>query len=129
MYYDCAIITKEENDEKSFFKKALAVILASAVTVSVTPQSNVTTALSARRYVSLNTTFKTLKTGQKGYKLYLKNNTSDWKIRQVTTSDKSICTVYGKTESDVLLKAKKEGRATVKVRIDTKKEPKTTRKH
>lgn len=114
--------------KRVFFKKALAVILASAVTVSVTPQSNVTTALSARRYVSLNTTFKTLKTGQKGYKLYLKNNTSDWKIRQVTTSDKSICTVYEKTESDVLLKAKKEGRATVKVRIDTKKRTKNNTK-
>lgn len=107
--------------KRVFFRKALAVILASAVTVSVAPQRNLTTALSARRYVSLNTTFKTLKTGQKGYKLYLKNNTADWKIRKVTTSDKSICTVYGKTESDVLLKAKNEGRATIKVQLSTKK--------
>lgn len=37
------------------------------------------------------------------------------------TSDKSICTVYGKTESDVLLKAKSEGRATIKVQLSTKK--------
>ena len=106
--------------KNNIIKKALAVILSSAVVITTLPQENLITASAAKKNVSLNTTFKTLKIG-KSYKLKLKNNTINWKIKKVTTSNKKICTVYNKKSTTVLLKGKNEGRATIKIKIKTNK--------
>lgn len=106
--------------KNNIIKKALAVILSSAVVITTLPQENLITTSAAKKNVSLNTTFKTLKIG-KSYKLKLKNNTINWKIKKVTTSNKKICTVYNKKSTTVLLKGKNEGRATIKIKIKTNK--------
>ena len=74
---------------KCFLKKALASILSSAMIVSAVPQADLATISAAKKNVGLNTTFKTLKVG-KSYKLKLKNNSINWKIQKVSTTNKKI---------------------------------------
>ncbi len=108
--------------KKNLIKKVFAVSLSIAMACSLLPAANPVTASAAAPYVSLKTTFKTLKVGQK-YKMTLKNNTNavSWKIRKVETTDKTIATVYGKTTSQVMIKGKSEGRATIRVHLKTSK--------
>lgn len=105
--------------KKSFMTRVLAVSLSAAMAFSMSSASNLVTA-SAASTVNLKTTFKTLKVGQK-YKLTLKKNTLNWKITKVTTTNKKICTVYGKTASSVMLKGKGVGRAKISVKVKTTK--------
>ncbi|MDE7310880.1 MAG: Ig-like domain-containing protein [Eubacterium sp.] len=105
--------------KQKFMKKALAVALSTAMVFSASSVSGMQSASAAAKFVGLNTTFKTLKVGQKDYKLKLVNNTQNWKINKVSTSNKQIATVYGKKASYVLLKGKSEGRATIKVSLKT----------
>lgn len=113
--------------KKNLIKKVFAVSLSIAMACSLIPAANPVTASAAAPYVSLKTTFKTLKVGQK-YKMTLKNNTINWKIKKVETTDKTICTVYGKTTSSVMLKGKSEGRATIRVKLSTTKRKKNNTK-
>lgn len=106
--------------KKNLIKKVFAVSLSIAMACSFLPAANPVTASAAAPYVSLKTTFKTLKVGQK-YKMTLKNNKINWKIKKVETTDKTIATVYGKTTSQVMIKGKSEGRATVRVHVKTTK--------
>ncbi len=108
--------------KKSFMTRVLAVSLSAAMAFSVSSASNLMTA-SAASTVNLKTTFKTLKVNQK-YKMTLKNNTLNWKITKVQTSNKKICTVYGKTSSYVMLKGKGVGRAKITVTVKTTKRKK-----
>jgi len=112
---------------KCFLKKALASILSSAMIVSAVPQADLATISAAKKNVGLNTTFKTLKVG-KSYKLKLKNNSINWKIQKISTTNKKICTVYKKKSTSVLLKGKNVGRATIKVKIKTSKRRKYNKK-
>lgn len=105
--------------KKSFMTRVLAVSLSAAMAFSMSSASNLMTA-SAASTVNLKTTFKTLKVNQK-YQLTLKNNTLGWKITKVTTSNKKICTVYGKKASSVMLKGKGVGRAKIQVKVKTTK--------
>ena len=105
--------------KKSFMTRVLAVSLSAAMAFSMSSASNLMTA-SAASTVNLKTTFKTLKVNQT-YKMTLKNNTLNWKITKVTTSNKKICTVYGKTASSVMLKGKGVGRAKITVKVKTTK--------
>lgn len=106
--------------KKNLIKKVFAVSLSIAMACSFLPAANPVTASAAAPYVSLKTTFKTLKVNQK-YKMTLKNNKISWKIKKVETTDKTIATVYGKTTSSVMIKGKSEGRATVRVHLKTTK--------
>lgn len=106
--------------KKNLIKKVFAVSLSIAMACSLLPAANPVTASAAAPYVSLKTTFKTLKVGQK-YKMTLKNNKVNWKIKKVETTAKSIATVYGKTTSSVMIKGKSEGRATIRVYLKTAK--------
>ena len=108
--------------KKSFMTRVLAVSLSAAMAFSVSSASNLMTA-SAASTVNLKTTFKTLKVNQT-YKMTLKNNTLNWKITKVQTTDKKICTVYGKTSSYVMLKGKGVGRAKITVTVKTTKRKK-----
>jgi len=110
---------KEEIMKGKFMKKALAAALSAAMVFSLPSFSGMQEASAASKFVGLNTSFKTLKVGQKNYKLKLVNNTMNWKIKKVTTTDKTIATVYGKTASYVKLKGKSEGRATIRVKVKT----------
>lgn len=105
--------------KKSFMTRVLAVSLSAAMAFSMSSASNLMTA-SAASTVNLHTTFKTLKVNQT-YKMVLKNNTLNWKITKVTTTNKKICTVYGKTASSVMLKGKGVGRAKITVKVKTTK--------
>ena len=105
--------------KKSFMTRVLAVSLSAAMAFSVSSASNLMTA-SAASTVNLKTTFKTLKVNQT-YKMTLKKNTLNWKITKVTTTNKKICTVYGKTASSVMLKGKGVGRAKITVKVKTTK--------
>ncbi len=105
--------------KKSFMTRVLAVSLSAAMAFSMSSASNLVTA-SAASTVNLKTTFKTLKVGQ-SYKMTLKNNTLNWKITKVTTTNKKICTVYGKTASSVMLKGKGVGRAKISIKVKTTK--------
>lgn len=105
--------------KKSFMTRVLAVSLSAAMAFSMSSASNLMTA-SAASTVNLKTTFKTLKVGQ-SYKMTLKNNTLNWKITKVTTTNKKICTVYGKTASSVMLKGKGVGRAKISIKVKTTK--------
>ena len=105
--------------KKSFMTRVLAVSLSAAMAFSMSSASNLMTA-SAASTVNLKTTFKTLKVNQK-YKLTLKTNTLNWKITKVKTTNKNICTVYGKTASSVMLKGKGVGRAKITVKVKTAK--------
>ncbi len=104
--------------KKKFMKKALAVVLSTAMTFTLSSTGQLQNASAAKKFVGLNTSFKTLKVGQT-YKLRLVNNTSSWKIKKVATTDKSIATVYGKKSSSVMIKGKGTGRATIRVSVKT----------
>ena len=105
--------------KKSFMTRVLAVSLSAAMAFSMS-SANSLVAASAASTVNLKTTFKTLKVNQT-YKMTLKKNTLNWKITKVTTTNKKICTVYGKTASSVMLKGKGVGRATITVKVKTTK--------
>lgn len=104
--------------KKKFMKKAFAVVLSTAMTFSLSSTVQLQTASAAKKFVSLNTSFKTLKVGQT-YKLRLVNNTSNWTIKKVATTNKTIATVYGKKSSSVMIKGKGTGRATIRVSLKT----------
>ena len=71
----------------------------------------------AQKQVKLNVSSKTLKAGQKGYKLRLVNNQQGWKIKKVTTTDAAVCKPYGKKKTYVLLKGKGKGSAVIRVKV------------
>lgn len=104
--------------KKNLIKKVFAVSLSIAMACSLLPASKPVTASAAAPYVSLKTTFKTLKINQ-NYKMTLKNNSLNWKIKKVGTTDKTIATVHSKTASSVMIKGKSEGRATISVSLKT----------
>ncbi len=114
-------------------KLEVAVLLAAVMTCSA-PASTWMPALTAsaavKAQVRLNVESKTLKAGQKDYKLKLVNNKQKWKIRKVTTTKASVCKPYGRKNTYVLLKGKKKGTATIRVktvRTVTKNGKKTTK--
>ncbi len=107
--------------KKNLITKVLAVSLSFAMACSATVTKPITASAAAGGpYVSAWTTFKTLKVKQT-YWLKLKNNTIDWKVKRVTTSDKTTVMVYNKTTERVKLKGKKVGRATVHMYLETSK--------
>ena len=71
----------------------------------------------AQKQVSLNVRSKTLKVGQKDYKLKLVNNRQGWKIKKVTTTDAAVGKPYGKKKTYVLLKGKGKGSAVIRVKV------------
>lgn len=71
----------------------------------------------AQKQVKLNVKSKTLKVGQKGYKLKLVNNQQGWKIKKVTTTNAAVCKPYGKTKTYVLLKGKGKDSAAIQVKV------------
>ena len=75
------------------------------------------TSAAAQKQVKLNVRSKTLKVGQKGYKLKLVNNQQGWKIKKVTTTNAAVCKPYGKKKTYVLLKGKGKGSATIQVKV------------
>ena len=103
--------------KQKFMKKALAVVLSTAMTFSLSSMQ-IQTASAAKKFVSLNTTFKTLKVGQK-YSLKLKNNTISWKVKKAVSTDKAVANVYAKSASNVKIKGKSTGRATIRVNVET----------
>lgn len=105
--------------KQKFVKKALAVVLSTAMTFSLSSAAQMQTASAAKKFVSLNTTFKTLRVGQSNYKLKLTNNTIGWKVTKAVSTDKSIVAVQKKAASYVTLKGKSEGRATIRVSLKT----------
>lgn len=75
------------------------------------------TSAATQKQVKLNVRSKTLKVGQKGYKLKLVNNQQGWKIKKVTTTNAAVCKPYGKKKTYVLLKGKGKGSATIQVKV------------
>lgn len=114
-------------------KLEVAVLLAAVMTCSAPASagmSALTVSAAAKAQVRLNVESKTLKVGQKGYKLKLVNNNQKWKIQKVTTTKASVCKPYGRKNTYVLLKGKKEGTAAIRVkavRTVTKNGKKTTK--
>ncbi len=113
--------------KKGGMKKVMAAVLAAAVAVSVFPAGRLTTVKAAKPYVSLRTSFKTLNIGQTN-RMTLKNNTLGWKIKKVSTKDRTIAMVYGKTASSFMIKGKSEGRTTVRAELKTAARKKFTQK-
>ena len=114
-------------------KLEVAVLLAAVMTCSAPACAGMpalTVSAAAKAQVRLNVESKTLKVGQKDYKLKLVNNKQNWKIRKVTTTKASVCRPYGRKNTYVLLKGKKKGTATIRVkavRTVTKNGKKTTK--
>ncbi len=114
-------------------KLEVAVLLAAVMTCSAPACAGMpalTASAAAKAQVRLNVESKTLKVGQKDYKLKLVNNKQNWKIRKVTTTKASVCRPYGRKNTYVLLKGKKKGTATIRVkavRTVTKNGKKTTK--
>lgn len=104
--------------KKNLMKKVFAVSLSIAMACSLAPASNPVTASAAAPYVSLRTTFKTLKVGGINT-MTLKNNSLGWKITKVATTDRTKVMVYNRTTSNFRMKGKAVGRATVKARLKT----------
>lgn len=105
--------------ETGIKKRVLLMMAAFIVAVSAGFAEKQTAVCAAGQNVGLNTSFKTLRAGQTGYKLKLKNNRLNWKIKKAVSSNKKVAAVYRKTSSYVLLKGKRTGRAVIKVRIKT----------
>lgn len=103
---------------KRFLKKACAVSLAVATAGSFLMTDRLVTASAAAPAVSLRTSFKTLRVGQKNV-MTLKNNTIGWKITKVATNDRTIAMVFGRTAKSFQIKGKAVGRTTVKARLKT----------
>lgn len=99
-------------------KKALAVSLSIAMTVSFLPADRVEAAVASKQYVSMRTTFKTLQVGQTN-RMTLKNNTAGWKIQKISTNDESIASVSGRTQTSFQIQAAAVGRTTVKAVLKT----------
>lgn len=99
-------------------KKALAVSLSIAMTVSFLPADRVEAAAASKQYVSMRTTFKTLQVGQTN-RMTLKNNTAGWKIQKISTNDESIASVSGRTQKSFQIQAAAVGRTTVKAVLKT----------
>lgn len=99
-------------------KKALAVSLSIAMTVSFLPADRVEAAAASKQYVSMRTTFKTLQVGQTN-RMTLKNNTAGWKIQKISTNDESIASVSGRTQKSFQIQAVAVGRTTVKAVLKT----------
>lgn len=114
-------------------KLEVAVLIAAVMTCSVPAfagMSALKASAAAKAQVGLNVESKTLKVGQKDYKLKLVNNKQKWKIQKVTTTKASVCKPYGRKNTYVLLKGKKKGTATIRVkavRTVTKNGKKTTK--
>lgn len=114
-------------------KTEVAVLLAFVMLCStaMVPCGPVLTAsAAAQKQVKLNVKSKTLKVGQKGYKLKLVNNKQGWKIKKVTTGNAAVCKPYGKKKTYVLLEGKGKGSATIQVKVTRtvlKKGKKTTK--
>lgn len=104
--------------KKSCVKRILAASLAVLMACPALPAIRTEAAKAAKPYVSLRTTFKTLKVGQTN-KMTLKNNTIGWKVKKVATDDRTIAMVYGKTESGFMMKGKSAGRTTVRAKLKT----------
>lgn len=112
----------------NLMKKAVAVTLSVAMACSASMMTNPTTASAAKK-VGVKTTFKTLKIGTK-HTLKVVNKTG-WKITKTNSSDKSIANAYfiSNSKGYVKVKAKSEGRATIKVTFkNTKTKAKATAK-
>ncbi len=114
-------------------KSEVAVLLAAVMACSAPAYAGMpalAASAAAKAQVRLNVESKTLKVGQKDYKLKLVNNKQNWKIQKVTTTKASVCKPYGRKNTYVLLKGKKKGTATIRVkavRTVTKNGKKTTR--
>lgn len=108
--------------KKNLMKKVFAVTLSVALACSLVPATNPVTA-SAAASVKLKTARKTLQVGDK-YKLTLKNNTLNWKVKKATSADSKIAKVYKVASKYVKVKGKSEGKAVVKVRVKTTKRKK-----
>ncbi len=115
----CKKKQEEEIMKKKFITKALAAALSASMAFSMSSAVPMTAASAAAKVVRLNTTYKTLRVGQKDYKLRLVSNTLNWKIKKASTTNKKIAMVYGKKASYVLLKGKSTGRATIKLSLKT----------
>lgn len=112
----------------NLMKKAVAVTLSVAMACSASMMTNPTTASAAKK-VGVKTTFKTLKIGTK-HTLKVVNKTG-WKITKTNSSNKSIANAYfiSNSKGYVKVKAKSEGRATIKVTFkNTKTKAKATAK-
>ncbi len=112
--------------KKSCVKRILAASLAVLMACPALPAIRPEAAKAKAPYVSLRTSFKTLKVGQTN-KMTLKNNTIGWKVTKVATSDRTIAMVYGKTESGFKIKGKSVGRATVRAKLKTNARKKTNK--
>lgn len=101
--------------------KLEAALLLAAVMACSAPASTGTLTLTASAatgtQVKLNVKSKTLKAGQKDYKLKLVNNKQKWKIKKATSTKASVCKPYGRKNTYVLLKGQKKGDATIRVKI------------
>ena len=115
----CKKKQEEEIMKKKFITKALAAALSASMAFSMSSAVPMTAASTTAKVVRLNTTYKTLRVGQKDYKLRLVSNTLNWKIKKASTTNKKIAMVYGKKASYVLLKGKSTGRATIKLSLKT----------
>ncbi len=75
--------------KKSCVKRILAASLAVLMACPALPAIRPEAAKAKAPYVSLRTSFKTLKVGQTN-KMTLKNNTIGWKVTKVATSDRTV---------------------------------------
>lgn len=113
--------------KKACVKRMVAASMAVLMACPGLPAVRAQAAQTAKNYVGLRTTFKTLQVGQKN-RMTLKNNTLGWKISKVATNDRQIAMVYGKTQSDFMIKGKSVGRTTVKARLKTSARKKSNTK-
>lgn len=100
--------------------KRLAAAALSAVmaftAAAVTDGTAVRAASKEEAYVSLRTTYKTLKVGETN-RMTLKNNTLGWKITKIATEDRTVAMVYQKSASGFMIKGKSAGKTKVKARL------------
>ena len=78
----CKKKQEEKIMKKKFITKALAAALSASMAFSMSSAVPMTAASAAAKVVRLNTTYKTLRVGQKDYKLRLVSNTLNWKIKR-----------------------------------------------
>ena len=96
---------------------ALMAIVMACGTATIPYRPAMIASAASQKQVKLNVKSKTLKVGQKGYKLRLVNNKQGWKIKKVSTTNAAVCKPYGRKNKYVLLKGKSEGSATVRVKV------------
>ena len=105
--------------KKAVVKLEVAAIMAvvMACSTAIAPcRPTLTAKAASQKQVKLNVKSKTLKEGQTGYKLKLVNNARGWKIKKVSTTNEEVCKPYSRKKTYVLLKAKGEGTAKIKVK-------------